>query len=92
MMIEIYHIYVDFIFSKELERLKAEHERAEELRQLKEEEMYMTHEQHRADIEEQRRHLLRLKEENETERTKAEEELRLARESLAKEKDDCEFC
>ncbi|XP_060557466.1 uncharacterized protein LOC132717901 isoform X3 [Ruditapes philippinarum] len=73
--------------SKELERLKAEHERAEELRQLKEEEMYMTHEQHRADIEDQKRHLLRLKEENERERAKAEEELRLARESLSKEKE-----
>ncbi|XP_053404539.1 uncharacterized protein LOC123566392 isoform X3 [Mercenaria mercenaria] len=73
--------------AKELERLKAEHEKAEELRQLKEEEMYQTHEQHRADIEEQKQHLTRLKEENDRERVKAEEELRLARESLAKEKD-----
>jgi hypothetical protein len=80
-----------YIFSKELERLKAEHERAEELRQLKEEEMYMTHEQHRADIEDQKRHLLRLKEENERERAKAEEELRLARESLSKEKEACKY-
>jgi len=68
-----------------------EHERAEELRQLKEEEMYDTHEQHRADIEQQKLHLARLVEENERARTKAEEELQMARDSLAKEKAACMF-
>lgn len=66
-----------------------EHERAEDLRQLKEEEMYQIHEQHRADIEEQKLHLARLMEENERARAKAEEEIELARESLAKEKEAC---
>lgn len=78
-------------FSKELERLKNEYERSEELRQLKEEEMYQSHEQHRADIEEQKRHLARLIEENERARDKSEAELQLARESLAKEKEACKY-
>lgn len=82
-------IFVCVHFRKELDRLRAEHERAEELRQLKEEEMYSMHEQHRADIEEQKRHLARLVEENERARAKAEEEIQLARESLDKEKEAC---
>lgn len=53
--------------------------------------MYQIHEQHRADIEEQRHHLARLMEENERARAKAEEEIELARESLAKEKEACTF-
>ncbi|WAR20395.1 hypothetical protein MAR_002233, partial [Mya arenaria] len=64
----------------ELEQLKSEHERAEEARQLREEEMYAAHEQHRADIEDQKHQLLRLVEENERAREKAKEELQLARE------------
>lgn len=51
--------------------------------------MYEMHEQHRADVEEQKRHLARLVEENERARAKAEEELQLARDSLAKEKEAC---
>ncbi|WAR20503.1 hypothetical protein MAR_002341, partial [Mya arenaria] len=64
----------------ELEQLKSEHERAEEACQLREEEMYAAHEQHRADIEDQKHQLLRLVEENDRAREKAEEELQLARE------------
>ncbi|XP_052768247.1 kinesin-like protein KIF16B [Mya arenaria] len=75
----------------ELEQLKSEHERAEEARQLREEEMYAAHEQHRADIEDQKHQLARLVEENERAREKAEEELQLARESLAKEREASNF-
>lgn len=74
-----------------MERLKAEHEKAEELRQIKEEEMYNMHDQHRADIEDQKKHLARLVEENERARAKAEEELQFARENLALEKEACEL-
>lgn len=78
-----------YFYRKELDRLRCEHERAEEQRQLKEEEMYQMHEQHRQDIEDQKRHLAKLAEENELARTKAEEEIHMARESLAKEKETC---
>ena len=53
--------------------------------------MYQMHEQHRQEIDDQRQHLARLIEENQRAREKAEEELELARESLAKEKDACKW-
>ena len=71
--------------------MRHEHERAEELRLEKEEEMYMMHEQHRQEIEEQRRQLAQLIEENERARMKAEEEVLLAKDSLSKEKEACKY-
>ena len=53
--------------------------------------MYQLHDQHRQEIEDQRRHLAQLIEENQRARAKAEEELDLARESLAKEKEACKW-
>jgi len=63
--------------------------RAEELRQQREEEMYAAHERHRADIDEQRHQLAAMLSENERARALAEEELREARDSLAREKHAC---
>ncbi|KAH3846091.1 hypothetical protein DPMN_088385 [Dreissena polymorpha] len=59
------------------------------MRQEHEEEMYALHEQHRADIEEQKQQLERLALENELTRVNAEQEIQTARESLVREREEC---
>lgn len=80
-----------YIFREELERLKQEHLRAEEQRQLKEEELWKTHDLHLQEIEEEKKRLTKLKEETFIQRQKADQELQYARECLAKEQEACKL-
>ncbi|XP_071162828.1 uncharacterized protein [Mytilus edulis] len=72
---------------EELERLKQEHLQAEEQRQLKEEELWNTHNLHLHEIEEERKRLTKLKEETFIQRQKADQELQYSRECLEKERE-----
>ncbi|XP_063427179.1 uncharacterized protein LOC134710718 [Mytilus trossulus] len=72
---------------EELERLKHEHLQAEEQRQLKEEELWNTHNLHLHEIEEERKRLTKLKEETFIQRQKADQELKYSRECLEKERE-----
>ncbi|XP_052105920.1 uncharacterized protein LOC127738640 isoform X2 [Mytilus californianus] len=72
---------------EELERLKQEHLQAEEQRQLKEEELWNTHNHHLHEIEEERKRLTKLKEETFIQRQKADQELQYSRECLEKERE-----
>ncbi|XP_061168862.1 uncharacterized protein LOC133178120 [Saccostrea echinata] len=72
---------------KELEQLRDEHQRAEELRREREEELYRIHEEHRAEIQRDLERATRMKEETQAQRDKAEAEIEYARECLQKEKE-----
>ncbi|XP_062569884.1 LOW QUALITY PROTEIN: uncharacterized protein LOC134231950 [Saccostrea cucullata] len=72
---------------KELEQLRDEHQRAEELRREREEELYRIHEEHRAEIQRDLERAAKMKEETEAQRDKAEAEIEYARECLQKEKE-----
>ncbi|KAL3874645.1 hypothetical protein ACJMK2_037627, partial [Sinanodonta woodiana] len=72
---------------RELERLLAQIRQLEDARQEKEEEMWVMHDQHKQDIEEQKQHLAHLIRENQCAREQAEEEIRQTRENLKREKE-----
>lgn len=80
-----------FCLREELERLKQEHLQAEEQRQLKEEELWNTHNLHLHEIEEERKRLTKLKEETFIQRQKADQELQYSRECLEKEREACKY-
>lgn len=72
---------------KELEKLRDDHQRAEELRREREEELWRIHEEHRAEIQREKEKVLRMKEETQAQRDKAEAEIEYARECLQKERE-----
>lgn len=85
-------IYVTlFNYRKELEKLRDDHQRAEELRREREEELWRIHEEHRAEIQQEKEKVLRMKEETQAQRDKAEAEIEYAHECLQKEREACRF-
>lgn len=80
-----------FNYRKELEKLRDDHQRAEELRREREEELWRIHEEHRAEIQEEKEKVLRMKEETQAQRDKAEAEIEYAHECLQKEREACRF-
>ncbi|KAK3608655.1 hypothetical protein CHS0354_042670 [Potamilus streckersoni] len=75
------------LLRRELERLVAQIRQLEDARQEKEEEMWVMHDQHKQDIEEQKLHLAHLIKDNQYAREQAEEEIKQARENLKREKE-----
>lgn len=80
-----------FNYRKELEKLRDDHQRAEELRREREEELWRIHEEHRAEIQQEKEKVLRMKEETQAQRDKAEAEIEYAHECLQKEREACRF-
>lgn len=80
-----------FTFRRELHRVRDEHKRAAEERQLREEELWRLHESHKHEIDEHRQKLTQIAEENLAQHQRAEEELGYAQECLQQEKDACEY-
>ncbi|XP_069119081.1 uncharacterized protein [Argopecten irradians] len=72
---------------RELQRVRDEHRKAEEERQLREEQLWRLHESHRQEIEQQRHSLNEIVEENLAQHQRAEEELAYARDCLLQEKE-----
>lgn len=87
----VFFLTLDFvIFRKELEKLRDDHQRAEELRREREEELWRIHEEHRAEIQREKEKVMRMNEETQAQRDKAEAEIEYARECLQKEREACE--
>lgn len=80
-----------FNYRKELEKLRDDHQRAEEMRREREEELWRIHEEHRAEIQQEKEKVLRMKEETQAQRDKAEAEIEYAHECLQKEREACRF-
>ncbi|XP_056022317.1 uncharacterized protein LOC125649680 isoform X7 [Ostrea edulis] len=72
---------------KELEQLRDDHQKAEEMRREREEELWNTHEEHRAEIQQDLEKVARMKEETQAQKDKAEAEIEYARECLQKERE-----
>ncbi|OWF35730.1 hypothetical protein KP79_PYT10774 [Mizuhopecten yessoensis] len=72
---------------RELQRVRDEHKKAEEERQLREEELWRLHESHKQEIEQQRHSLTEIADENLLQHQRAEEELVYARDCLQQERE-----
>ena len=86
---------MNVVYSKELEQLIADQQRATELTMEKEEELYRLHESHLAEIAAEQKHLDQLKAQHEAERNSAWQEINHQRQRLLEEQQangQCQVC